>query len=341
MLVLDGSEGEGGGQILRSALALSLVTGTPFRIENIRAGRARPGLMRQHLTAVEAAAAVSEARVDGAAVGSRSLGFSPGRVRGGERLFSVGTAGSTTLVLQTVLPALVTAPEPSALVLEGGTHNPTSPPFDFLARAFLPLVRRMGPNVEAVLERAGFYPAGGGRLRVAVTPSPKLAPLALHERGALRARRARAVVANLPGAIAERELRTLAERLGWESSAYAVEERADSPGPGNVVIVEVESEQVTEVFTGFGAKNVRAEAVARAAADEALAYLASDAPVGQHLADQLVLLLALAGEGSFRTMTPTGHTRTQLSVIARFLGPVVAAVEEPSGTWRIEAGGKG
>src|SRR6185369_8211050 len=174
MIALDGSQGEGGGQILRSALALSLVTGTPFRIDNIRARRARPGLMRQHLTAVEAAAAVGAARTSGAALGSRSLTFAPTTVKAGEHTFSVGTAGSATLVLQTVLPSLLTADRPSSLVLEGGTHNPSSPPFDFLAKAFLPIVAGMGAQVEATLERPGFYPAGGGRFRVTVAPAKAL-----------------------------------------------------------------------------------------------------------------------------------------------------------------------
>lgn len=337
MLVLDGSQGEGGGQILRSALSLSLVTGAPFRIENIRAGRPRPGLMRQHLTAVEAAAAVGRADITGASVGSRVLTFKPGRAKGGDYAFSVGTAGSATLVFQTVLPAVMTAAEPSTLVLEGGTHNPMSPPFDFLAKTFLPLLGRMGPRVEAVLERPGFYPAGGGRIRVTVSPAAKLEPLVLESRGQIRARRGRAVVANLPRAIAERDLSALARELEWESSAFSIEERTDSIGPGNAVIVEVEGEHLTEVFTGFGEKQVRAEAVANGVAAEVRAYLAVDAPVGQHLADQLILLLALAGQGSFRTVTPTKHAHTQLDVINRFLGPVVAGVEEPGGTWRFTA----
>jgi RNA 3'-terminal phosphate cyclase (ATP) len=195
----------------------------------------------------------------------------------------------------------------------------------------------MGPAVHAVLERPGFYPAGGGRLRVAVTPAPRLGALALERRGAIRARRARAVVANLPRAIAERELATLAARLGWPPAAYAVEERHDSPGPGNVVLVEIDSEEVTEVFTGFGEKQVKAETVAAGAAAEALAYLAADdVPVGPHLADQLVLLLAIAGGGCFRTLAPTRHTHTQLEVVGRFLGPVVSAIDEGAGTWRFQ-----
>jgi len=342
MIALDGSQGEGGGQILRSSLALSLVTGTPFRIDNIRAGRPRPGLMRQHLTAVEAAGAVGAARISGATIGSRNLTFAPTAVKAGAYAFSVGTAGSATLVLQTVLPALLTAGGPSSLVLEGGTHNPSSPPFDFLARAFLPIVARMGARVEATLERPGFYPAGGGRFRVAVAPAKALAPLVLEQRGALRRRRVRAVIASLPRAIGERELSGFAARTQWESSAFAIEEVPNAPGPGNVLMAEIESEHVTEVFTAFGEKQVRAETVAKLCADEVLAYLATDAPVGPHLADQLVLLLALAGAGTFRTTAPTKHTHTQLDVIGRFLGPVISCAEEPGGaTWRFEARRKG
>jgi RNA 3'-terminal phosphate cyclase (ATP) len=336
VIALDGSQGEGGGQVLRSALALSLVTGTPFRIDNIRAGRPRPGLMRQHLTAVQAAAAVGGAELTGAAVGSRSLTFRPAGVRAGAYTFSVGTAGSTTLVLQTVLPALITAGAPSTLVLEGGTHNPMSPPFDFLARAYLPLVGRMGPRVEATLERAGFYPAGGGRLRVAVHPAPRLEPLTLERRGALLGRRVRAVVANLPRAIAEREIKVLGRRLAWESSAYAIDCLADCAGPGNVVLAEIESEAVTEVFTSFGEKHLPSETVAERLAGEIEEYLASDVPVGVHLADQLVLLLALAGGGRFRTLAPSAHLRTQADVIATFLARRVAITQESPAVWRVE-----
>jgi RNA 3'-terminal phosphate cyclase (ATP) len=337
MLVLDGAQGEGGGQILRSALGLSLLTGTPFRIDNIRAGRAKPGLMRQHLTALEAAAAISGAEVSGAAVGARSVFFRPGKVRGGVHRFSVGTAGSTTLVLQTVLPALITASGTTSLVLEGGTHNPASPPFEFLTRAFLPLLARMGPRVEATLERPGFYPAGGGRLRVTVEPCARLQPLVLEDRGEIVGRRARAVLSNLARAIGERETACLAERLGWEAGAFAIDS-VDSAGPGNIVLVEVESTHVTELFAGFGEKGVRAEMVAARAADEASAYLASDVPVGPHLADQLILPLAIAGGGSFRTLAPTNHTRTQLAIVARFLEVRTKLVEAGDGSWRFTVG---
>src|SRR5262245_1101885 len=215
MQVIDGSQGEGGGQILRTALALSLVTGTPFRLEKIRAGRDRPGLLRQHLTAVTAAVEIGSATADGVALGSPELVFRPGPVRPGTYRFAVGTAGSAGLVLQTVLPPLLGAAGSSTIVVEGGTHNRHAPPFDFLDRAFLPLLARMGARVRATLDRPGFYPAGGGQLTVEVTPTPALAPLTLLERGAARRRRARAVVANLPAAIAHRELRVVRDQLGF------------------------------------------------------------------------------------------------------------------------------
>src|SRR5690349_14635120 len=147
-IVIDGSSGEGGGQILRTSIALSLVTGKPFRIENIRAGRKKPGLLRQHLTAVRAAVAISQARVTGAELNSRTLTFEPSALRGGEYQLAVGTAGSATLVFQTILPALLCAPERSRVTVEGGTHNPGAPPFDFLAHTFLPVLRRIGASVQ-------------------------------------------------------------------------------------------------------------------------------------------------------------------------------------------------
>src|SRR6266568_1207968 len=252
MMVIDGAHGEGGGQILRTSLALSLVTGTPFRIEHIRAGRPKPGLLHQHLTAVHAAAAVGRAQVTGAAIGSLQLTFIPGRVTPGTYTFTVGTAGSTTLVLQTVLPALLLASEPSTLTLEGGTHNPFAPPFDFLAQVFLPLVNRLGPQVTATLERPGFYPAGGGKCQITIAPTTRLTRLDLRERGEVRAIHARALVAKLPRSIAERELAVLAQQLAWRGDWLHVETVAHARSPGNVVTLAIACEHITEVFTGFG-----------------------------------------------------------------------------------------
>jgi RNA 3'-terminal phosphate cyclase (ATP) len=321
VIAIDGAEGEGGGQVLRTALALSLVTGARFRIDRIRAGRQRPGLLRQHLTAVRAAAAVGRAEVTGDEIGSQALSFAPRGIEPGRHRFAVGTAGSATLVLQTVLPALCSAGGPSELELAGGTHNPAAPPFDFLARCYLPLVSRMGPAASAELGRAGFYPRGGGRFEVRVTPAP-LCPLELTERGRMRRPRAAARVAGLPRHIAEREAATLSAELAWARDAIAVEELDPTWGPGNVLVVELESDALTEVVTGFGEKGVRAEEVARRAARETRRYLRAGVPVGLHLADQLLLLLAVTSGGSFETLAPTLHTRTQMALIPRFL-PVV------------------
>lgn len=318
MIRIDGSRGEGGGQVLRTALALSLVTGTPFQMVKIRAGRSKPGLLRQHLTAVKAAEAVGGAEVDGAQMNSQELTFRPGRVKPGDYHFAVGTAGSATLVLQTVLPALLGASAPSTLKLEGGTHNPAAPPFNFLVKSYLPLVRRMGPGVEATLERPGFFPAGGGRFHVSVQPAP-LQALHLMERGEVVRRQATAMIAQVPFDVAKRELETVGRALGWGEEERRVEELKHSPGPGNVLSLEVESEHVTEVFTGFGEKGVPAEVIAAAVAKEAQVYLEAGVPVGPHLCDQLLLLLALSREGSFRTLPFEGHAHTQLETFAHFL----------------------
>jgi RNA 3'-terminal phosphate cyclase (ATP) len=334
---IDGSAGEGGGQILRSALTLSLVTGRPFRIERIRAGREKPGLLRQHLTAVHAAASMSSARVSGAELGSSTLEFAPGGIEGGEYRLAVATAGSATLVLQAVLPALLVATRPSRLTLEGGTHNPYAPPFDFLAKTFLPLMRRMGATVDLTLDAHGFYPAGGGRFTVTVEPCTRLTPLRLIERGHVTVR-ARGLVASLPGKIAKRELGVVRQRLGVDRTQCRIEAIETSVGPGNILLIELESAEVTEVVTGFGIKGVSAEQVAADACDEAEAYLKADVPVGIHLADQLLVPMALAGRGAFRTLTPSAHTTTNTDVIRRFLDVAISITQEQGDVYRVAVG---
>jgi RNA 3'-terminal phosphate cyclase (ATP) len=337
-LHIDGSRGEGGGQVLRTSLALSMITGTPVRIDNIRARRAKPGLMRQHLTALQAAARLSNADVEGDVVGSKEITFKPSAVTPGDHHFAIGTAGSTTLILQTVLPALILASGPSHLTLEGGTHNPMAPPFEFLDRAFLPLLRRMGPSVEVTLERAGFYPAGGGRLSVTVTPAAKLQGFDLLERGEIRNRRGTVLLANLAGHIGEREIQTLGHLTNWDPASFAFR-RVDSAGPGNAVLLELESEAVTEVFTAIGEIGVSAEAVAERVVKEMRAYLVADVPVGEHLADQLLLPLALAGSGSYRTLPLSLHAKTQIELIPEFLDVRIEVVEEEGGRgWRVGVG---
>ena len=327
MIGIDGSQGEGGGQMLRTSLSLSLVTGKPFRIHNIRAGREKPGLLRQHLTAVLAAAEVGAAKVEGATLGSTTITFTPGEVRPGEYRFAVGTAGSGTLVFQTVLPALMLASGQSKLTIEGGTHNHAAPPYHFLERAFLPLIERMGPRVATRLERFGFYPAGGGRFTAEITPVKRLTPIKIGVRGDIISRKVHAIVANLPKHIAQREAETVSSLLNWGVESHSVETTRESSGPGNVVMVEVGSQEVTELFTDFGKLGISAEKVAENAALEAREYLTSNAAAGEHLTDQLLLPIALAGAGSFTALKLNLHARTNVEVIAKFLPVMFRAVD--------------
>jgi len=335
MIVIDGSFGEGGGQILRSSLSLSLLTGQPFRIERIRARRKSPGLLRQHLTSVRAAVDVGAAEVAGAEPNSQELTFVPRTLRGATFSFAIGTAGSTMLVLQTILVPLLIAKERSEITLEGGTHNPLAPPYEFLTTSFLPLLARMGAKVTIDLVRPGFYPAGGGCVRVAIEPATRLQPIELIERGALKSVRARACVANLPYDIAKREIEMVAKRMQWPESSLHAHTLSGSRGPGNVLSLEAEHEHVAEVVTGFGERGVRAEDVAVNAIAEMNRYLWSNAAVGVHLADQLLLPMAIAGGGAFTTLEPSLHTTTNAEVIRKFTG-VNVAINEAGKRWRVE-----
>lgn len=323
MITVDGSLGEGGGQVLRTSLALSMVTGRAMRIERIRTRRPKPGLMRQHLAAVRAAARLCDAIVQGDQLNSQQLTFQPRAVAPGEYHFDIGSAGSATLVLHTLLPPLLTAAGPSRIVVEGGTHNPLAPPFEQFAWSFLPLLEQMGPRVTGRLERPGFYPAGGGRIVVDVEPSAKLAPLTLVDCGAIRRRHAQSLVARLPLHIADRELAVVGQALGLEASDLKMVDCQDTLGPGNVLLIAVESERLTAVFTAFGSKGVPAEAVADDAVRQTQQYLDAGAPVDEHLADQLLVPLSLAGGGIFRTSKPTDHTLTQIELIPRFLNVAI------------------
>ena len=338
MVTIDGSVGEGGGQVLRTALTLSVATGTALRVHRIRADRPKPGLLRQHLAAVRAAAMVSDAAVEGAELRSAQIVFRPRCIRAGSYRFDVGSAGSAMLVLQTVLPPLLLAAAPSHLVIEGGTHNPLAPPFEFVAGAFLPVLRRMGPRISVHLDRWGFYPAGGGELTVDIRPAEGLRPIDLLERGALRATRGRAIVANLPTHIAQRELRVVRQRLGWPEACLQVEVARGVHGPGNVLLLEIESAHVTEVFSGFGERHVAAETVAERAVAEVQRYLAAGVPVGAHLADQLLVPFALAGGGAFRTLALSRHATTNLDVIRAFLRVDVRTRQEAADAVRVEMG---
>jgi len=343
MIELDGSTGEGGGQILRTSLALSMCTGQPFAVERIRAKRAKPGLMRQHLTCVQAAAAVCGAGVQGAELGSQTLVFEPGPVRAGDYSFNVGTAGSCTLVLQTVLPALMLADAPSRVALAGGTHNPMAPPFHFLDRVFAPLLRRLGVGIALELRRHGFYPAGGGEMLVAVHPADRLAAFDLMERGALRQAYAECLAAALPRAVAQRELEALGRELGWSGDQLRTPAMRQNEGPGNVLMATLDFEQVSEVITVFGERSVSAERVAQGLAREVQAFKAGAGALGPHLADQWMLPLALAlrqsgGAAHFTCDELTDHSTTNMGVIEKFL-PVTFDAQRLGSVWRVTVSG--
>ena len=319
MIIIDGAKGEGGGQIVRSALTLSLLTGKAFRITNIREKRKNPGLLRQHLTALKAAALISEAKVRGNDIGSSDFFFEPKTIKGGEYKFSIGSAGSTTLILQTVLLPLLSAREPSLVVIEGGTHNPWAPPFDFIEHSFLPLLRSVGASVSVMLERAGFYPAGGGRIRVEINPSEPSAKIDLMSRGALLKRECKAIVTGLSGDIAKRELAAVKKLLKWESHELKISQLPQEYGPGNILLAELQFEKLCSVFCAFGERGVRAENVGQLLGEQLQEYFEVEAAVERHLADQILLPCVWAKGGAFSTLTTSSHFETNLALIRDFV----------------------
>ncbi len=323
-IIIDGSEGEGGGQVLRSSLSLSAITGKPVRIEAVRGGRKKPGLLRQHLTALRAAADICDAKIEGDELKSGEIAFHPGAIKSGDYKFTIGSAGSALLVAQTVLPILSFAGGPSTVTIEGGTHNEWSPTFDYFNQAFLPQFRKMGGRCKAEISRYGFYPAGGGQITLTVEPADNPVPLHLRTRGQRVREKADVLLANLKPGIAERELKTLIRQMSMEPSQGEIR-HVDSPGPGNVVAVILDHDNVTEIFTGFGKHGVKAEAVAKGAVREAQDYLSAvdadgQAPAcGEYLADQLLLPMALLGGGSLTATELSQHTRTNMDIIRAFI----------------------
>lgn len=342
-LILDGSTGEGGGQILRTGLALSMVTGHPLHITRIRAGRPKPGLMRQHLACVQAAVAVCAGQAEGADLNSQTLVFTPGEVQAGDYRFQIATAGSCLLVLQTVLPALMLANGPSRVELLGGTHNPMAPPFDFLERAFAPLVRRLGVGLELELKRRGFFPAGGGELVAHITPAAQpLVPVDVMERGPLQNAWADALAPGISRGVAVRELQALGQRMGWTEEAGQLRHppTRQNEGPGNALIATLEHAHITEVFCQLGERSLAAEQVAKRLVDDVRAYQRSAGALGPHLADQWMLPLALAvwrsGQAARYTCSEvTQHTATNAQTIALGL-PVRVQITPAERAMRID-----
>lgn len=334
MKTVDGARGEGGGQVLRTALTAALVLGTPVRVRDIRRNRNKPGLLPSHLAAVRAAAAISGGRVEGDELRSTEVELHPGPLVPGRHVFSIGTAGSTTLVLQTVLLPLIRHGAGFDLRLEGGTHNPKAPPFDFLRKTYVPVLRALGADVDVQLEKIGFAPRGGGAFTARIGPGDLTSEVRLEDRGEVRETRVRALISRLPTHIGDREVDRLRDRLAPRPSEARVE-TVDTSGPGNVVMIEVESEALTEVFTSFGRRHVAAEQVADEAWAETLFYLESRAVVGPHLADQLVPIMALQGRGAFLTVYPTLHTHTQVELVNELFDTAIRIDDIDGKTWRI------
>lgn len=326
MLTIDGSYGEGGGQILRTCLSLAAILGRPVRIVNIRAGRKQPGLRPQHVQAVKAAAAVCDARLQGVHEHSRELLFEPRSVpRSGSYRFEIGTAGSATLVLQTVLIPLSLAGQPSEVTVRGGTHVAWSPPFHYLAEVYLPAIAPLGFRAEATLVRWGFYPRGGGEIVLKIWPHDTpgaVTPAWARPRGALRRLLVLSAAAQVGKQVAARQAKRAYNRLtavGLQPEARLINPRSAGPGTCLFVLAEYEG-GVRAGFTGFGRRGYPAERVADDAVDLFLRHQRTTAAVDRYLADQLVLPLAMAGQPlSYETSAITQHLLTNVWVVTRFL----------------------
>lgn len=323
MLEIDGAHGEGGGQLVRAAVALAAVTGRPVRISNIRAGRSKPGLAAQHVAAVRAVAGLCGGSVENLALKSPQIEFRPGRRSGGTSRFEVGTAGSISLVLQALIPVAVSGAAPCRVTIGGGTDVRGAPPIDYLQRVLLPLIGRMGVRVALNVRRRGYYPRGGGEVELSVQPG-KLRPIRLESPGRLLRIGGLAHVAGLPLSVAERMREAAARQLGADRAKPGIETavlaEGQAAGTGGAVVLWAELENSTLGAGRTAERGVRAEALGEAAARELGEDLAAGAALDVHAADQMLVYLALAGgESSFTTRTLTSHARTAMWLIEQFL----------------------
>ncbi len=321
MLTLDGTMGCGGGHLVRTALSLSAASGVPVTLSRVRMDRKKPGLLRHHLSVIQSLATICGAQVEGAYIGSQDLVFTPGAVQAGAWTFQVGMSRSALMLLGAVLPALLRAPGPSSLVLEGGTHTVDAPVYEFWELSLAPMVARMGAELSLSLASYGFAPAGGGCVKAQVSPLPaEPADFVLEAREEISVRQAEVVLAQLRRDIAERELDVLSDLLSWPRDEMKVRALSETHGPGNVVVLSVKAGDVCEVTSSAGRRGVRAEQVSEEAAHEMRRYLASSAPVGRALATWLVPLLAVSpGVGRLKIMPPSEELLTTAELVERIL----------------------
>jgi RNA 3'-terminal phosphate cyclase (ATP) len=330
-----GSFGEGGGQILRTALSLAAITNKRLHIDNIRAKRPNPGLAKQHLACVEAARKICDAKCRGSEIRSTALDFIPDRVQPGNFVFDIGSAGSASLVIQTVLPVLFCADDPSSVTVTGGTHNPWAPPFDFLKESFVPVISAMGFKADCRLLRFGFFPAGGGKISFDIQPkgTDKGKAVDLCEPEFAPKISAKIYTARLPIQIAQKQRKLLlSSGLGIENIEHI--DITDSAGAGNCVVIRVCGPNRTSVFTGFGSKGKPSEKVIDEVVSEARDFLTSGSAVDHYLADQLLIYMAIQRAGKFTTNQLSSHITTNMEVIKRFL-PVDFIVEKEHNYYRV------
>ena len=328
---IDGSVGEGGGQILRTSLALSCITGKCLHIENIRSARRNPGLAKQHVCCVQAACQICDGKSKGAEQGSKVLDFHPGAIRGGKYCFDVGSAGSASLVIQTVLPALFLADKSSMVTVTGGTHNPLAPPFDFLSETFLPAISIAGFQGDCRLLKHGFFPAGGGKMTFNIKPRQKSASgsnriINLCQTSQELQINARIYTAKLPIQIAQRQQKLLLQSVPNIQDIEHIEV-TDSDGPGNAVCIRHCGYNRTTVFTAFGMRGRRSEEVISEVDNLAKHFVDSGAAVDRFLADQLLIYMAITNGGCYTTGFISTHTETNMEVVKKFL-PVDFTIEQ-------------
>jgi RNA 3'-terminal phosphate cyclase (ATP) len=362
---IDGSMGEGGGQILRTSLTLACITGKNLHIENIRAARRKPGLAKQHLSCIRAAQEICGGNCSGAAIGSQVLDFQPGPIRSGNFSFDIGSAGSATLVIQTILPALFLAEKPSTVTVTGGTHNPWAPPYDFLAETFLPAIKTAGFDTDCKLEKYGFYPAGGGKITLNVRPRQQKSDQPVGWAGSTAHAvsiqhgqtscpsyscqppeniqiHARIYTAKLPPHIAQRQEKLLLQsKLKFENIEHI--EVTNSNGPGNCIMIRLVAASSrrdgdgcprTTVFTAFGQKGKPSEKVVREVLNLAEDFLPSRAAIDHFSADQLLIYMAISKSGCYKTNELSTHLTTNIETIKKFL-PVDFITEQEDRIYKI------